>query len=86
MHPWLAFICFFRILFGRTLPDGALQFVPEGKALPPGDAKAEKKPEPKAEAKPEPKPEPKPEKKSAPLAQHHKDGALARNRVNTGFA
>jgi hypothetical protein len=21
MHPWLAFICFFRVLFGRPLPD-----------------------------------------------------------------
>jgi hypothetical protein len=82
MHPWLAFLCFFRILFGRTLPAEAVRFLPEGaKALPPGD---EPKPTDKApakadkpDAKVEPKPEPKPEKKSPPLAQHHRDGALA---------
>ena len=40
MHPWLAFLCFFRILFGRTLPTEAAQFLPEGakpKQLPSGD-------------------------------------------------
>lgn len=78
MHPWLAFVCFFRVLFGRTLPAEAAQFLPEGskpKALPSADEKKPEatKPEPKVEAKPEPKPE----KKAPPLAQHHKDGALA---------
>jgi hypothetical protein len=38
MHPWLAFLCFFRVLFGRPLPE---ELVP--KALP------EPKPEPKKE-------------------------------------
>ena len=75
MHPWLAFLCFFRILFGRRLPAEAVEFLPEG-AEPPKQL-----PE-KTAAKPEPKPEPKPEKKEpekpkVPLAQHHRDGALA---------
>ncbi len=77
MHPWLAFLCFFRILFGRKLPAEAVRFLPEGdlgapKALPAGEPAAKK-----AEAPVEAKPEPKPEKKGPPLAQHHRDGALA---------
>lgn len=77
MHPWLAFLCFFKILFGRKLPAEAVRFLPEGnggppKALPSGEPAA-KKPEAAAEAKPEAKPE----KKGPPLAQHHRDGALA---------
>jgi hypothetical protein len=84
MHPWLAFLCFFRILFGRRLPAEAAQFLPEGaeprKQLP---ENAAVKPEPKADAKPEAKAEAKPEAKKdvekpkVPLAQHHRDGALA---------
>src|SRR6187551_2444254 len=38
MHPWLAFLCFFRLLFGRRLPAEAAKYLPEGaeppKALP----------------------------------------------------
>lgn len=30
MHPLLAFLCFFRILFGRKLPADAVAFLPEG--------------------------------------------------------
>jgi hypothetical protein len=80
MHPWLAFLCFFKILFGRKLPAEAVRFLPEGveppKALPAGEPAA-KKPEAK-KAEPEAKPEPKPVEKKAPaLAQHHRDGALA---------
>jgi hypothetical protein len=76
MHPWLAFLCFFRILFGRRLPAEAAQFLPEGaeprKQLP---ENADAKPEAKAEAKPEAKKDV--EKPKVPLAQHHRDGALA---------
>jgi hypothetical protein len=74
MHPWLAFVCFFKILFGRTLPAEAAKFLPETerpKALPPAD-----KPVDKPVEKPVEKPVAKePEKR--PLVQHHKDGALA---------
>ncbi|HUS33423.1 MAG TPA: DUF2760 domain-containing protein [Kofleriaceae bacterium] len=73
MHPLLAFLCFFRILFGRRLPAEAVQFLPEGtepKQLP-------EKVEAKPEVKPEPKAEPKPEKPKVPTSQHHRDGALA---------
>ena len=74
MHPWLAFLCFIRVFFGKTLPADAVQFLPEGstpKALPEktGDDKPEKTVE---------KPVEKPVEKKAPaLAQHHRDGALA---------
>lgn len=79
MHPWLAFLCFFKILFGRKLPPEAARFLPEGavppKALPAPEAK-------KVEAAPttEPGKAEKPERierKAPPLAQHHRDGALA---------
>jgi len=73
MHPWLAFLCFFRILFGRQLPDEAVEYLPDGakpKALPaptPEPAKADKVEPPPARV----------EKKPVSLAQQHKDGALA---------
>jgi len=77
MHPWLAFVCFFRILFGRKLPEAAVEFLPEGavaKLLP---EKAGGKPE-KAPEKPAEKPvEKAPEKPKVPIAQHHREGALA---------
>jgi hypothetical protein len=72
MHPLLAFLCFFRILFGRKLPAEAVQFLPEGaepKALPP--AEKEKIVERVVERVVE-KPAAKPS-----LVQHHRDGALA---------
>ena len=72
MHPWLAFLCFFRLLFGRRLPAEAAKYLPEGaeppKALP---EKALASPEPKPEVKKEP------EKQKVPTSQHHRDGALA---------
>ena len=71
MHPLLAFIYFFRMLFGRKLPADAVQFLPEGavpKQLPEKVAKAPEK----APEKPVEKPQPK-----IPVAQHHRDGALA---------
>lgn len=84
MHPWLAFLCFFRILFGRQLPAEAVEFLPEGstpKQLPEktGDGAPAAKVAPKADVvdKVADKPADKPEKKSAGLAQHHRDGALA---------
>lgn len=49
MHPWLAIVCFFRLLFGRTLPAGAAKFLPEPeKALPPP-----RQPEPAKPPKPQ---------------------------------
>jgi hypothetical protein len=64
MHPWLAFVCFFRILFGRPLPEAAAKFLPEReppKPLPPAE-------KPKEPEKP---------KASGGVQQHHRDGALA---------
>jgi len=74
MHPLLAFIYFFRMLFGRKLPADAVQFLPEGalpKALPEKTA-AEKAPEKPAEKAPE-----KPAKVEDKRVQHQRDGALA---------
>ena len=70
MHPLLAFIYFFRMLFGRKLPADAVQFLPEGalpKALP--EKTAAEKP---AEKAPE-----KPAKVEDKRVQHQRDGALA---------
>lgn len=73
MHPWIAFLCFFRVLFGKSLPQEAVQFLPEGtqppKALP--EPKVEKPVEKPVEKKVEP------EKPKVNLAQYHRDGALA---------
>ena len=64
MHPWLAFVCFFRLLFGRKLPAEAVKYVPE-------DALPKQLPAP-----PAPVPEPKVDKpKAAPVSQ--RDGALS---------
>src|ERR1051325_10260908 len=40
MHPWLAILCFFRVLFGRPLPPEVLPPPPEPpkKELPPAPA------------------------------------------------
>lgn len=64
----LAWICFFRILFGKQLPADAAKFLPEGerpKQLPPPE---KEKPVEKPVEKPQPK---------VAVAQHHKEGALA---------
>jgi hypothetical protein len=57
----LAWICFFRILFGKQLPADAAKFLPapENKALPP------------------PAPAKEPEKPKVGASQQHRDGALA---------
>lgn len=61
MHRiYLAFLVFFRILFGKPLPAEVLPAAPEQPQLPPP------RPEAKAEAKPEATPEPKAEAKPAP--------------------
>ena len=71
MHPWIAFLCFFRVLFGKSLPQQAVQFLPEGaqpKALPePVKVEKEKPVEKKVE----------PERPKINAAQYHRDGALA---------
>jgi len=71
----LAWVCFFRILFGKKLPTDAVRFLPEGatppKALP---DKAPEKDKPVVVVEKE-KPAPKAEKIST--SQHHRDGALA---------
>jgi hypothetical protein len=72
MHPLLAFICFFRILFGRKLPAEAVQFLPEGvepKQLP------EAQPTEKVVERVVERVVEKPAKTN--LAQNHRDGALA---------
>jgi hypothetical protein len=70
MHPWLAFVCFWKLLFGRKLPNSVAPFVPEAaKALPPAPAA----PSPAAAAAEKPKPEP----PRANTAQLHREGALA---------
>ena len=60
----LAWVCFFRILFGKQLPTDAKRFLPESteppKQLPPPEAKPEKPVPPKVS-----------------VAQHQKEGALA---------
>jgi hypothetical protein len=76
---FLAFLCFFRILFGKKLPPAAVAYLPEGiepKALPAaGDKPTEKD---KTIEKPVAKPVAKPvDDKRVSAAQHHKDGALA---------
>ena len=62
MHPWLAFVCFWKLLFGRKLPTEVAAFLPEApKALP-----APEKPVAKE-----------PEKPRIGTAQLHREGALA---------
>lgn len=75
MHPWLAFLCFFRLLFGRKLPVEAAEFLPEEakqKLLPEVTEKVVEKQVvvEKVVEKPAEKPK-------VSVAQHHRDGALA---------
>jgi hypothetical protein len=71
-HPWLAIVCFFRVLFGRELP---AELVP-AKQLPDPD-----KPKPKLEAVAIAPTLPvaalKDDKPKTSAAQHQRDGALA---------
>ncbi len=70
MHPWLAFVCFFRLLFGRKLPADAAKYLPKEALALPEPKKEDKKVEPKPVDKKEDKP-----KVSA--GQQHREGALA---------
>jgi hypothetical protein len=82
---FLAFLCFIRILFGRTLPPGAMKFLPETTTpvpeLPPAGKAA---PQP-VSGKPAPASKPEPARPATPAddrprvsaAQQHRDGALA---------
>jgi Domain of unknown function (DUF2760) len=65
MHPWLAFVSFWKLLFGGTLPAEAAKFLPEApkNALPPPPVAVEKPKEP--------------DRPKISAAQHHRDGALA---------
>lgn len=72
MHPILAFVYFFRMLFGRKLPADAVKFLPEGAAPEQLPAKTEVV-EKVVERVVEKKPEPREDKR----AVHHRDGALA---------
>lgn len=76
----LAFRCFFKLLFGGSLPADAVKYLPEGAkpaaALPEAKPKAEVKA--KAEAKPEEPKEPRPAPRATgDLQANHRDGALA---------
>lgn len=62
----LAWVCFFRILFGKKLPSDVTRFLPEGTEPP------KQLPEPTAVDK---KPQPQPPKVAT--AQHQREGALA---------
>lgn len=81
MHPWLAFVYFFRMLFGRKLPADAVRFLPEGalaKQLP--EKAPEKSPDKLTPVRDKPaadRAEPAAAKPKVALAQHHRDGALA---------
>jgi hypothetical protein len=75
---FLAFLCFFRVLFGQKLPPGAVAFLPEGAAPPRLPEPAPAKDARPAEAKPAPaRVEPRDERPRGSAAQQHKDGALA---------
>lgn len=77
----LAFRCFFKLLFGGSLPADAATYLPEGAkpvaALPEATKDEPKKadqktPEPKKADEPRPPPRP-----TSDLAANHRDGALA---------
>jgi hypothetical protein len=79
---FLAFLCFFRILFGKKLPPEAIKLLPESKPEP------AKLPGPVEKARPEaPRPVPdkdaarevraEPDRPKVSVVQHHRDGALA---------
>jgi Domain of unknown function (DUF2760) len=72
---FLAWVCFFRVLFGKRLPSDAARFLPEGfepRRLP----DKPDKPTP-ATDKVETPAKPAPAERKVPIAQHHKEGALA---------
>jgi len=66
MHPWLAFVCFWKVLFGKKLPAELIQAAPALPALPAA--------EPAKLEKPADKPADKPK---VTAAAQHREGALA---------
>lgn len=78
MRLFLAFQCFWLILFGKKLPPSIAPYVPDQLALPEGGKEAEPvaRPAEKAPLAAE-RTAPPVEKKKPDLAQHHRDGALA---------
>jgi hypothetical protein len=70
---FLAFACFFRVLFGQKLPAGALALLPE--TTTPVSQPTPKPAKPAEPAKPVTKPAD--DKPRVSTAQHHRDGALA---------
>jgi hypothetical protein len=74
----LAWVCFFRILFGKKLPTDVVRFLPEGvtppKQLP---EKAAAKPVDRTPDKPVVADKPAPRVEKIATTQHHRDGALA---------
>ena len=66
----LAFSCFFRILFGKTLPPDAARLLPAGTPEAPREKVVERVVERVVE-------KPAPSTPKVPVAQHHRDGALA---------
>jgi len=78
---YLAFACFFKLLFGGKLPAAAADYLPDEarpKALAAPEAEAPaKKTEASAPAEPEADKKPAPRKPAPSLAEQHRDGALA---------
>lgn len=78
---FLAFLCFFRILFGKKLPPDAVRFLPEGAEPPKQLPESTAKPADKAPEKVADKVADKPVDKAPPAkistAQQHREGALA---------
>ena len=70
MHPWLAFVSFWKLLFGRRLPPAAAAFLPEAE-------KPRELPERVVERVIEKVVEKPAEKPKHSAAQNHRDGALA---------
>jgi len=87
-RAFLAFVCFFRILFGRKLPPDAVKFLPEEalpKALPagtPAPKEVGKPPEPAPAKKPEPERRPEAEKKPEPEQRPEPQPAPERPRAS----
>jgi hypothetical protein len=83
MHPWLAFVCFFRVLFGRSLPAAAARLLPApGKALAqasaakPADGRDERREERAKDERPKDE-RPKDDKPRATSAQQQREAVFA---------
>jgi len=78
---FLAFACFFRVLFGKQLPPAAVKFLPATTGGEPAKPAAKPPAEVSKPAAEKPKPPPKeaaePERPRVSAGQQHRDGALA---------